>query len=58
MKKLFTLLALVGFMSLGFQSYAQDEEADTTTAMEDTTQVVDEPEPVVEEEPVSLLSTK
>lgn len=50
MKKLFTLLALVGIMSLGFQSYAQEPDtADTTAATEDTTQVVDEPAPVVQE---------
>lgn len=49
MKKLFTLLALVGMMSLGFQSYAQEDESmDSTTATEDTTQVVEEPAPAPE----------
>lgn len=54
MKKLFTLLALVGFMSLGFQSFAQDEEvADTSAMAEDTTVVEAEPEPEPEPEPVA-----
>lgn len=57
MKKLFTLLALVGVLSLGSQSMAQDESVDTTTVENDTTAatadpVVADPDPVVEEEPV------
>jgi biopolymer transport protein ExbB len=60
MKKLFTLLALVGFLTLSYQSQAQqDESVDTTTAQVDSAQaepaaVVEtpmaDPEPVVEEE--------
>lgn len=61
MKKLFTLLAFVGVLTLGFQSKAQ-ESTDTTTMDNDTTEmaedtsevdvqpaVVEEPEPVEEE---------
>lgn len=59
MKKLFTLLALVGVLTLSFQSKAQDStdmDSDTTAAVaEDTTEVevqpavVEDPEPVEEE---------
>ncbi|MEL7002184.1 MAG: MotA/TolQ/ExbB proton channel family protein [Bacteroidota bacterium] len=48
MKKLFTLLALVGVLTLSYQSQAQDG-ADTTATTEDTTAVAEEP--VVEEAP-------
>ncbi len=63
MKKLFTLLALVGFLTLGLQSQAQDESADTTTSMVDSTQAeepavvetpVAEPEPAAVEEEASF----
>jgi biopolymer transport protein ExbB len=47
MKKLFTLLALVGFLTLSYQSQAQqDESADTTTTQVDSAQA--EPAAVVE----------
>ncbi len=52
MKKLFTLLALLGFMSLGFQSYAQEEEVADSAATE-VDSAAAEAEPVVEEEPVA-----
>lgn len=57
MKKLFTLLALVGVLSLGYQSVAQDDPADTTTTEVDTTAEADqdpvETQPaVVEDEPM------
>ncbi|GAA0891007.1 MotA/TolQ/ExbB proton channel family protein [Fulvivirga kasyanovii] len=64
MKKLFTLLALVGVLSLGSQSMAQDESVDTTTVENDTTAatadpVVEDPDPVVEEEtPVQDVETE
>jgi biopolymer transport protein ExbB len=56
MKRLFALLAIAGMMSLGYQSYAQDE---TDTSATDTTTVIQEaepepvaaPAPVVEDEP-------
>ncbi|MEP2772545.1 MAG: MotA/TolQ/ExbB proton channel family protein [Fulvivirga sp.] len=60
MKKLFTLLALVGVLTLSFQSKAQDSTAmdsDTSAMAEDTAAVdvqpavVEDPEPV-EEEPI------
>ncbi|MEM1406665.1 MAG: MotA/TolQ/ExbB proton channel family protein [Bacteroidota bacterium] len=52
MKKLFTLLALVGVISLGYQAQAQDDAADTTaTEAADTTTVAPEPEPEPEPEP-------
>ncbi|HNP17851.1 MAG TPA: MotA/TolQ/ExbB proton channel family protein [Fulvivirga sp.] len=65
MKKLFTLLALVGFLTLGFQSQAQDESTDTTTSMVDSTQaeepaaaveevMVNDPEPAAVEEEASF----
>jgi biopolymer transport protein ExbB len=48
MKKLFTLLALVGCLTLSYQSNAQDEAADSTsTEMADSSAVAEEP--VVEE---------
>lgn len=61
MKKLFTLLAFVGFLTLGFQSQAQDADTanmdnDTTAVAEDTAAVdvqpavVDDPVPAVEDE--------
>ncbi|UII30206.1 MotA/TolQ/ExbB proton channel family protein [Fulvivirga ulvae] len=63
MKKLFTLLALVGVLSLGSQSMAQEESVDTTTVENDTTAatadpVVEEPDPVVEDEPVQEVETE
>lgn len=64
MKKLFTLLALVGVLSLGSQSMAQEESVDTTTVENDTTAatadpVVEDPDPVVEEEaPVQDVETE
>lgn len=50
MKKLFTLLALVGVLSLGYQSVAQDESVDTTTTESDTAAATTE-EPAIEETP-------
>ena len=47
MKKLFTLLALVGMMSLGFQSYAQEDVADSS-AMEAVDSAAVEESPVEE----------
>ncbi|MBL6448321.1 MotA/TolQ/ExbB proton channel family protein [Fulvivirga sp. 29W222] len=63
MKKLFTLLALVGVLSLGSQSMAQDESVDSTAMENDTTAatadpVVEEPDPVVEEEPVQEVEVE
>ncbi|ELR69575.1 MotA/TolQ/ExbB proton channel family protein [Fulvivirga imtechensis AK7] len=52
MKKLFTLLALVGVLSLGYQSVAQDESVDTTTTESDTAAATTE-EPAIEETPVA-----
>ena len=54
MKKLFTLLALVGMMSLGFQSYAQDADStamdsDTTAMAEDDSTMMEEPAPMADE---------
>lgn len=48
MKKLFTLLALAGILSLGYQAKAQDEGTDSTTTEVDSTAAAEEP--VVEEE--------
>ena len=48
MKKLFTLLALVGFLTLSYQSNAQEDATDSTsTEMADSSAVAEEP--VVEE---------
>ncbi|MEQ8575435.1 MAG: MotA/TolQ/ExbB proton channel family protein, partial [Fulvivirga sp.] len=53
MKKLFTLLALVGCLTLSYQSNAQDEAADSTsTEMADSSAVAEEP--VVEETPAPV----
>ena len=49
MKKLFALLALAGILTLGYNTQAQDESADTTTTEVDTTTTE---EAVVEETPV------
>lgn len=52
MKKLLTLLALVGILTLGYQSMAQDGSDTTmsdTTSMGEDTAAVDEPEEVIEE---------
>ncbi|MDX1628577.1 MAG: MotA/TolQ/ExbB proton channel family protein [Fulvivirga sp.] len=55
MKKLFTLLALAGILTLGYQSKAQEDttamEDDTTTVVDDTADV--EQPAVVDEEPVA-----
>ncbi len=55
MKKLLTLLALAGLLTLGFQVKAQDDATDTTATEVDTT-AAEEPaveEPVQEEEPAT-----
>jgi len=57
MKKLFTLLALAGILTLGYQSQAQDADSaamdtDTTATTEDTTTVEAEPAVVEDVEPV------
>jgi len=53
MKKLFTLLALVGLLTLSYQSNAQEEAADSTsTEMADSSAVAEEP--VVEETPAPV----
>ncbi len=49
MKKLFALLAIAGMLSLGYQSYAQED----TTAMDSAAAAVEE----VVEEPVEAVST-
>jgi biopolymer transport protein ExbB len=62
MKKLFTLMALVGFLTLSYQTQAQEEQVadSTSTEMNDSSAVAEEPivaeapiaepEPMVEEE--------
>lgn len=50
MKKLFTLLALVGVLTLGYQAKAQEESMDTDTSSTTVdSAAAEEPEPVVEE---------
>ncbi len=51
MKKLFALLALAGFLTLGYQSQAQDESVDTTTTEVDTAAAETTMQPVEEEAP-------
>ncbi|MCG8389664.1 MAG: MotA/TolQ/ExbB proton channel family protein [Cytophagales bacterium] len=51
MKKLFALLALAGFLTLGYQSQAQEESADTTTTEVDTAAAETTMQPVEEEAP-------
>ena len=57
MKKLFALLALAGFLVLGYQSQAQEESADTTSTEVDTTAAESTPDPIettpAVEEPVA-----
>ena len=53
MKKLFTLLALVGLLTLSYQSNAQEDATDSTsTEMADSSAVAEEP--VVEETPAPV----
>jgi biopolymer transport protein ExbB len=58
MKKLFTLMALVGFLTLSYQTKAQDEQSadSTSTEMSDSSAVAEEPvvveAPVAEPEPM------
>ena len=51
MKKLFALLARAGFLTLGYQSQAQDESVDTTTTEVDTAAAETTMQPVEEEAP-------
>ncbi len=53
MKKLFTLLALVGLLNLSYQTQAQNEASDTTNTEVVDSAAVAEPEPVAEEAPVT-----